>query len=389
MGKKVGEEQVRKEEELKRKLEAENDAEERARIEALLRGDGEDKKEEEKEAPKKKKKKKKKKALSRTGSIMMDRNEILEVPINVDGKMTVGLGWKTKTKEVTGTSVKVFIDLDASCLMFRYKKHIDDCYKFKPKSKDNAVIHRGAAAMGTMLTSIGGEGSDNSQIDINLKKLSPKVNTLIFIVTMFTPGTTFSEVEDSYVRLIDTSTKAEYCRYAVESSGKETAKIMCKLYRYGYTAWRLRAIGHPSQGRLYKHMISRVNPFLDAEPEKRSFKITIHKASIQNLSERRNKKGEINTYCETRYDLSSSKTKIAKKTCEPSWNATHVVSGCATTIEITLMQKKGFAKSSFLARAVVELDEGGPCKIAEQWFEFAEENTAQCTGKVKLSIVSQ
>ena len=349
--KKVGEEQVRKEEELKRKLEAEQNEEERAKILAMLAGDeAEKKKEKEEDEPKKKKKKKKKKNLSRTGSIMMDRNEILEIPINVDGKITVGIGWKQQKKELnkgTGGKIGVMIDMDASCLMFRYKKHMDDCYKFKPRSKDGAVVHKvGWSGALSLITSTGGEGSDNHQIDVNLKKLSPKVNTLVFVVTLFTPGTTFSEVEDSYCRLIDANSKSEYCRYTIESSGKETAKIMCKLYRYGYTAWRLKAIGHPSQGRLYKHMISRVNPFLDAQPPKRKFKITIHKAKITQLNQRRSKKeGDgINTYCETRFDLSSSKTKIAKKTLDPTWNTTHEIIGCATTIEVTLMQKRGFAK---------------------------------------------
>merc|ERR1712137_436512 len=320
--KKVGEEQVRKEEELKRKLAAEQDEEERKKIMALLEG-GEEEEEEVDDKKEPKKKKKKKKALSRTGSIMMDRNEILEVPINVDGKMTVGLGWKTKTKTVKGTSVKVFIDMDASCLMFRYRKHLDDCYKFKPRSKDGAVVHKvGWSGTLSLITSVGGEGSDNHQIDVNLKKLSPKVNTLLFIVTLFTPGTTFSEVEDSYVRLIDTSTKAEYCRYAVESSGKETAKIMCKLYRYGYTAWRLKAIGHPSQGRLFKHMVSRVSPFLDPQPPKRKFKIKIHKAKLLDNNKRKmyTKEGTsgLNTFCETRFDLDSARTRVVKKSLKPT-----------------------------------------------------------------------
>jgi len=309
---------------------------------------------------------------------MMDRNEILEIPINVDGKMTVGLGWKQSKK----------IDMDASCLMFRYRKHIDDCYKFKPRSKDGAVVHKvGWSGALSLISSSGGEGSDNHQIDVNLKRLSNKVNTLIFVVTLFTAGTTFSEVEDSYVRLIDSGTKNEYCRYTIDSSGKETAKIMCKLYRYGYTAWRLKAIGHPAQGRLYKHMISRVNPFLDAQPPKKKFRITIHKAKITNLNQRRSKKDDgINTYCETRFDLSSSKTKIAKKTLDPTWNTVHEVEGCATTIEITLMQKRGFAKQNFLARTVVELEDGKAVGVKEEWFDFAEEDTAQCGGQVKLSI---
>jgi len=377
--KKVGEAQVKKEEELKRKLEAEQNEEERAKIAALLAG-GEEEKKEEEEPEKKKKKKKKKKKLSRTGSIMMDRNEILEVPINVDGKITVGLGWKRANK----------MDLDASCLMFRYRKHKDDVYKFKPRSKDGAVMHRvGFGGTLAVFSTIGGEGNDKHQIDVNLKRLSRKVNTLIFVVTLFTSGATFADVEDSYVRLIDANTKAEYCRYTIESSGKETAKIMCKLYRYGYTAWRLKAIGHPAQGRLYKHMISRVNPFLDPEPAKRRFEITIHKAKLTDVSSRRNKSGGgINTFCETRFDLSSSKTKIAKKTLDPSWEATTQVYGCASTIEITLMQKKGFAKQSFLARTVIELEEGSgaPLSLKEEWLDFAEEDTAQCKGQIKISI---
>ena len=375
--KKVGEEQVKKEEELKRKLEAEQDEEERKKIEALLAGGDADKKEEEEET-KKKKKKKKKKRLSRTGSIMMDRNEVLEVPINVDGKITVGLGWKRAKK----------VDLDASCLMFRYQKHIDDVYKYKPKSKDGAVVHRvGWGGILNVISSSGGEGSDNHQIDVNLKRLSKKVNTLIFIVTLFTAGATFSEVEDSYVRLIDSNSYAEYCRYTIESSGKETAKIMCKLFRYGYTAWRLKAIGHPSQGRLYKHMIGRVNPFLDSQPPKRNLQITIHMAKITDLHQKRSKGGVINTYCETRFDLDSSKTKIAKKTLEPTWNTTHIVAGCASTIEITLMQKRGFAKQSFLARLVIELEKGKSISMKEEWLDFAEEDTAQCKGQMKISII--
>merc|ERR1712137_39685 len=281
---------------------------------------------------------------------------VLEVPINVDGKMTVGLGWRQRKK----------FDMDASCLMFRYRKHIDDCYKFKPRSKDGAVVHKvGWSGALSLISSSGGEGSDNHQIDVNLKRLSNKVNTLIFIVTLFTNGATFSEVEDSYVRLIDSGSKNEYCRYTIDSSGKETAKIMCKLYRYGYTAWRLKAIGHPAQGRLYKHMISRVNPFLDAEPAKRKFEITLHKAKITDVSQRRNKSGGgINTFCELRYDLSSSKTKIAKKTLDPTWETTMQVNGCASTIEL-------------------EEGDGKPLALTEEWLDFAEEDTAQCKGQIK------
>lgn len=336
--KKFGEEQVKREEELKAKLDAEKDEEERERIRQLLSGEGLPQEEEVKEEKKKKKKKKKSK-LSRTGSIMMDRNEIVEIPINVDGKMTVGLGWKERKK----------FDVDASCLMFRYRQHKDDCYKFKPRSKDGAVVHKvGWSGSLSLISSIGGEGADIHQIDVNLKKLAKQVNTLIFVVTLFTPGASFSEIEEAYVRLIDSSSKKEYCRYTIDASGKETAKIMCKLYRYGYTAWRLKAIGHPSQGRLYKHMISRVNPFLDPQPPKRKLKIVIHKAKIVDVKRRVKGADALNTFCETRFDLDSARTKLAKKSNNPTWDVTHIVEGCASQIEVTLLHKKGFKQVRFL-----------------------------------------
>jgi len=376
--KKYGEEQVRKEEELKAKMAAEQDEAEREKIRMMLEGD--DKKDEPEEKKKKKKKRKKKAKLSRTGSIMMDRNEVVEVPINVDGKMTVGLGWKGRKYE-----------MDASCLMFRYKSHSDDVYKFKPRSKDGAVIHKvGWSGSLSLITSIGQSESDIHQIDVNLKKLSNKINTLIFIVTLFTSGANFSEIEDSYCRLIDSGTKEEYCRYTIEASGKETAKIMCKLYRYGYTAWRLKAIGHPSQGRLFKHMVSRVSPFLDPQPPKRKFKIKIHKAKLLDNNKRKmyTKEGTsgLNTFCETRFDLDSARTRVVKKSLKPTWNTSHDVSGCATTIEVAVWHKKGFNKQFFVARTVIECAEGSKMNIKEQWFNFEDEEASTCGGQIQLSI---
>jgi len=51
------------------------------------------------------------------------------------------------------------------------------------------------------------------------------------------------------------------------------------------------------------------------------------------------------------------------------------------------MQKRGFAKQSFLARAVIEIKEGKSVATSEEWFDFAEEDTAQCTGQIQVTIV--
>jgi len=269
----------------------------------------------------------------------------VEVPINVDGRLTVGLGWKGKNFE-----------MDASCLMFRFRHHHDDVYKFKPRSKDAAVVHKvGWGGSLSLINTIGGEGSDQHQIDINLNRLTDKVNTLVFIVTLFTNNANFSDIQDTYLRLIDSSTKKEHCRYNIESSGKETAKIMCKLFRYGYSTWRLKAIGHPSQGRLYKHMISKVNAFLDPMPPKRKFRITIHKVKMVKKADAKANldANAISTFCQLRFDLDSHKTRVVKRSLEPTFNSTFDVEGHATAIEVSLLQKRGFAKQSSMARAVI------------------------------------
>lgn len=87
---KYGREKVEAEEALRKKLEAEKDEAEKEKIRRLLAGEAEE--EIIIEEKKEKKKKKKKGRLNRTGSILMDKNEVVEIPINVDGRLTVGLG---------------------------------------------------------------------------------------------------------------------------------------------------------------------------------------------------------------------------------------------------------------------------------------------------------
>ena len=365
---KYGREKVEAEEAVQRELEQAKNAEEIAKFRALL----EAQEAEEAAEEKKKKKKKKKKKLTRTGSILMDRNEILEIPIDIDGRITVGIGWKGGQKQ----------EMDASCLMFRYKEHRDDVYKYKPRSKDGGVTHRGGWAGGLKFISTN-EGSDIQQLDVNLNKISSKINTLIFVVTLFTAGATFDSLEDAYVRLIGTRGAKEYCRYTLTSSGNENAKIMCKLYRHGYSGWRIKAIGHPGHGRLYKHMIAKVNPFLDPQPPRRRFKVKVHRGRFDKVKGKIDADG-LNTYCQLRFDLDSAKSKIAKKTAQPIWKSTHQLSGHATNIELSVWHKRGISKQICIGRCVIDCKEF--MKVAQQWFKFEDEESALCTGELKVSI---
>jgi len=406
--KKMGKDKVEAEEAAAREVEAQQKEAEMEKLRALASGEismfdepAAPPPSEEKPPEEEKKKKKKKKEegdefeRDKRGSIMMKKGMQLEIPINVDGRVTLGLGWKGGQW-----------DMDASCLMFRFKQHRDDVYYYKPRSKDGSVVHRGGYAG---LIRINPEEGDAEQIDINLSKVSAKTNTLIFVVTVFSPEGNFSSVQDAYVRLMDSSTQSEYCRYTLEGGGQETARIMCRLYRYGYSKWRLQAIGEPSEGRLYKHMIPKVEPFLDDMPAKRRFRVRIHRGKLTDI--KRMYKGEakstsLNTFCEIRFDTDKNKTKVIKKDLAPQWRSTAEVKGHSNVLEVNVMHKARFGKdiaarsdfrklafsdSLFLGRCLIPL-EGDNVQIKEQWFKLEQRDKARgrgqtaVTGEIKLTI---
>jgi len=310
----------------------------------------------------------------------MKKGEEIEVPINLDGRITMGLGWKGGQW-----------DLDGSCLMFRYKQHRDDVYYYKPRSKDNAIVHKGGYA--GMIRGNTEEG-DAEQIDVSLHKVSPKTNTLLFVVTVFSPEGNFSTVKDAYVRLVDNATQSEYCRYTIEQSGTETAKIMCKLYRHGFSKWRLQALGAPGEGRLYKHMIYKVDPFLDKEPPRRKFKIKIHRGKLVDIKAmykgESEKETHLSTMCEIRYDTYSKCTRVVKKSLNPQWRAAAEIVGHGDILEINIMNKVRFGKEVLIGRCIIPLENG--INVKEQWYKLEQRDKARTrghtavTGEIKVSI---
>jgi tellurium resistance protein TerZ len=310
-----------------------------ADAEATAAAEAEKKALEEAEAAKAEKKKKKKKddglTRDKRGSIMMKKGMELDVPINVDGRVILGLGW-------TGGQW----DLDASCLMFRFKQHRDDVYYYKPRSKDGSVTHKGGYA-GIIRTNQ--QGDDAEQIEVNLSKVAPKTNAMLFVVTVFSPEGNFSSVRDAYCRLIDGVTEQEYCRYTLDKAGDETARIMCKLFRQGFSAWRLQAIGAPSEGRLYKHMISKVEPFLEDEPPKRRFKIRIHRAKLTDVKamyKGEEKGGGLSTMVEVRFDTETKSSKLIKHCNNPQYKTAREIAGHGKIIEVNILNRVRFGRNA-------------------------------------------
>jgi len=252
-------------------------------------------------------------------------------------KLMCGLGWKGNE------------DLDLSVLTFRYKEYIDHVDPVRHRtSKDGAIFHKGDSKTG--------KGTDDERIFVDLNSISSRVNTLVFLVTVFNSsegGGGFAKVKDAHVRLVDATSASsvhdegkELCRYALSRScGNRNAQIMCKLYRVGPSRWNVLAMGEPSTGLFYEHLIPKVQPCLDDSPPTRTFQVTIH--SGKNLPT-----DKFEPFFKARYDRDSAKSRVLKGKSVKKWNEVLIVTGEAMVLEITIYNHK-FGKDKFFGRVTI------------------------------------
>jgi tellurium resistance protein TerZ len=137
-----------------------------------------------------------------------------DIPITA-AKISVGLGWSNSGKSE--------IDLDASCMMFRYTTKLDHCYFKDTRSLCGSVTHSGDKRSGS------GATRDDETIRVNLDKVPGKYTTLLFTVNIWDQDKTFSEMTNAYVRLIDDAHGAELCRYSLNHFGAHTGLIICSV----------------------------------------------------------------------------------------------------------------------------------------------------------------
>lgn len=166
-------------------------------------------------------------------------------------KVRMGLGWDArKVRTLFGRLKEQAIDLDASCLLFDGAKNLVDQVWFSQlRSKDGALQHLGDNRTGV------GEGDDES-IVVDLDKVSANIETLVFVVNSYS-GESFSQIENAFCRLVDTTTEQEIARYDLSGSGPHTAQVMAKLTRSG-AGWDMTALGVRTEGRTIRHMLPAV-----------------------------------------------------------------------------------------------------------------------------------
>ncbi|MGF1539053.1 MAG: TerD family protein [Pleurocapsa sp.] len=159
----------------------------------------------------------------------------------------VGLGWDTNVTDTGGD-----FDIDASVfLLGSNEKIISDQHfifynNLTSPDLDKSVEHTGDNRTGA------GEG-DDEVIKIALKKVPTDVNKIVITVTIHeaeTRGQNFGQVENAFVRVVDSQTNKEVVRYDLtEDYSVETALIMAELYRQDGD-WRMNAVGAGYQGGL-------------------------------------------------------------------------------------------------------------------------------------------
>merc|ERR1711976_711329 len=166
----------------------------------------------------------------------MEKGGVLDLPQSL-GQITVGLGWDVDEGEG---------DLDVSAvLMDREDKDVEAVFFGRLESEEHGIQHTGDNLTGE------GEG-DDEQIVVNLDQIGDSIQQVFFVVNIYTPHKTFMQVAEPFCRVVDNSTGAELCRYALRDAGSESGLIIARIAREAGGRWGFHALGLPCRGRTYK-----------------------------------------------------------------------------------------------------------------------------------------
>lgn len=160
-------------------------------------------------------------------------------------KVGVGLGWDPN--EGTGFD----FDLDASAFMVGANKKLpkDEFFVFynNTLSPDGAVETTGDDLTG------GSSDGDDETLKIDLSKVDPQIEEIIFTVTIHEADTrhqNFGQVHNSFIRIYNAQTNEEIAKYELdEDFSVETAVEFGRLYKRN-GEWKFEAMGIGYKGGL-------------------------------------------------------------------------------------------------------------------------------------------
>lgn len=150
----------------------------------------------------------------------------------------IGLAW-----DINSSRLGEAFDLDASLFMLTSHRKIPNELFFifynNLKSPDGAVEHFGDSRTGE-------GGGDDENIEIDLMRVSPAIEEILFIVTIHEAKArhqNFGQIQNAFIRIYDATTEKEILRYNLqERFSQETALVFGKLYRKS-SEWFFQALG--------------------------------------------------------------------------------------------------------------------------------------------------
>lgn len=216
-------------------------------------------------------------------AIRLEKGQKINLQKNNGSQLTqfcVGCNWGAiiKKKFFGLSSSVVDVDLDLSCLLFdangKPLDHIySPLYRFgdnnvglpngKLTSQDYALHHTGDDLHGD---TGGDDGLDNEIITVDLSRVSPEVNSIVFFLNIYNNNDfqgDFSEIPYASIRMFEgtpTRVKEVFAQYDVatrENCAGMRALIMGKLYRRN-GEWKFAAIGDAYPDRNIVQTIARV-----------------------------------------------------------------------------------------------------------------------------------
>ncbi|MGN0382965.1 MAG: TerD family protein [Eubacterium sp.] len=160
----------------------------------------------------------------------------------------VGLGWD-EAPQSSGGFLGLFnkpkpIDCDASAILCGPSgKFRDLVYYGNLKLGNGSVVHQG--------DNLTGEGDgDDEQIMVDLKKLSPDISKIVFVVNIYEATSRkqhFGMIRNAFIRLVDMDKNTEICRFNLSDNyyGME-GLVVGEIYKKD-NEWKFNAIGQPVQ----------------------------------------------------------------------------------------------------------------------------------------------
>lgn len=172
------------------------------------------------------------------GALNLKKNDVLNLTKREPGleQVILGAGWDVAE---TGNS----FDLDISAFLLNANGKVTDV-------QQNVIFFNNMQGQGILLEGdnrTGAGDGDDERIQIDLSQISPAVQKIVFVVSIFeamSKRQTFGMVENSFVRLLDAKNgEREICRFNLkENSSTATSVIFAELYRNN-GEWNFKAIG--------------------------------------------------------------------------------------------------------------------------------------------------